>query len=105
MSITFSWKITDLQRNTSDGYVFAVNFSVTANDHIQGYSATIHGIIRLNGELSTEYPKLTEDQCIDWVKSTLGEDAISELYSKLQAELADQITPSTISGVPWPNAS
>ena len=49
----------------------------------------------------TAYDSVTEANCIDWLKAEMGDDAVTELEAKLQANIDAQITPTTGAGVPW----
>ena len=38
---------------------------------------------------------------IGWVKAALGEDNVAKVHAALEAELSEQATPTTGTGVPW----
>ena len=104
MSTTFTWAIAQLERETTDGYVFTAHYTVNAND--DAYSAGAYGSIGLErpeGELIS-FSELTEILIIGWVKEKLGgEEKVAEIEAALQALLDEQRNPSKAAGLPWVN--
>lgn len=102
MTTTFTWKISQLERETSDGYVFTAHYTVDAKDDT--YSAGAYGSIGLErpeGEL-IPFADLTEEQVVGWVKEKLGGDEkVAEIEAALQAQLDEQRTPTKAAGLPW----
>lgn len=102
MTTTFTWKITQLERETSDGYVFTAHYTVDAKDDT--YSAGAYGSIGLErpeGEL-IPFADLTEEQVVGWVKEKLGGDEkVAEIEAALQAQLDEQRNPTKAAGLPW----
>lgn len=103
---TFTWKIAQLERETTDGYVFTVHYTVNAADGT--YSAGAYGSIGLERPENEMIPfaDLTEETVIGWVQEKLGgEEKVAEIEAALQAQLDEQRSPSKAAGVPWVNAS
>lgn len=102
MSTTFTWNIAQLERETSDGYVFTAHYTVDAKDDT--YSAGAYGSIGLErpeGEL-IPFADLTEEQVVGWVKEKLGGDEkVAEIEAALQAQLDEQRNPTKAAGLPW----
>jgi hypothetical protein len=101
MTTTFTWKIAQLERETSDGYVFTAHYTVDAKDDT--YSAGAYGSIGLErpeGEL-IPFADLTEEQVVGWVKEKLGEEAVTNVETALQAQLDEQRNPTKAAGLPW----
>jgi hypothetical protein len=102
MATTFTWNIAQLERETSDGYVFTAHYTVDAKDDT--YSAGAYGSIGLErpeGEL-IPFADLTEEQVVGWVKEKLGGDEkVAEIEAALQEQLDQQHSPSKAAGVPW----
>ena len=102
MSTTITWKVAQLERETEDGYVFTVHYTVDAADDT--YRAGAYGSVGLErpeGDL-TPFADLTEDTVIDWVKEKLGGDEkVTEIEDALQAQLDEQHAPSKAAGLPW----
>ncbi|MFN9114343.1 MAG: hypothetical protein ACK5XN_30135 [Bacteroidota bacterium] len=100
MPTTFTWKVAILERETSDGYVYTVHYTVNAAD--EAYSAGAYGSIGLErGEELIPYANLTEETVIGWVKDKFGTEKVTEIEEALQAQLDEQHAPSKATGVPW----
>lgn len=96
-----TWHIAQLERETSDGYVFTAHYTVDAKDDT--YSAGAYGSIGLErpeGEL-IPFADLIEEQVIGWVKAKLGDEAVANVEAALQAQLDEQRHPTRAAGVPW----
>lgn len=103
ITTTVTWHVAQLERETADGYVFTVHYTVDANDGT--YSAGAYGSIGLErpeGEL-IPYADLTEGDVIQWVKDKFGPEKVTEIVDALQAQLDQQRQPTTASGLPWTN--
>lgn len=104
MSTTITWKVAQLERETEDGYIFTIHYTVDAADDT--YRAGAYGSVDLErpeGDL-IPFADLTEDTVIDWVKEKLGgEDKVTEIEAALQAQLDEQHAPSKAAGLPWAN--
>jgi hypothetical protein len=100
MSTVFSWDIANLERETSDGYVFTAHYTVDANDGT--YSAGAYGSIGLERpETLIPYSDLTKELVIGWVKDKLGTEQVEAIEAALQSQLNEQHAPSKASGIPW----
>jgi len=95
--MTTTWKIAQLDRQTSDGLVTTAHYTVNAVDgeHTTGSYGTV-GFER--GESFIPYDSLTEAQVIAWVKDKLDVD---DIEANLSAQIALQKAPVTATGVPW----
>ena len=108
MATTFAWKINNLEREVSDGYVYTAHYLVvgisdTLDPEGNPYNSGAYGSIGLQrpGTL-IPFADLTEDQVIGWVKEALGgADKVAEIEAALEARIAELISPSKINGVPW----
>ena len=101
MATTFTWKIAQLERETSDGYVYTAHYTVDAKDDT--YSAGAYGSIGLErpeGEL-IPFADLTEDLVITWLKHQLTGEKVAEIEAALQGQLDEQRSPSKAAGLPW----
>jgi hypothetical protein len=100
MTTTISWNIANLERETSDGYVFTAHYTVDANDGT--YSAGAYGSIGLERpETLIPYSDLTKELVVGWVKDKLGTEQVESIEAALQAQLDEQHAPSKAAGVPW----
>ena len=95
MEIT--WKITNLERQATDGLVACAHYDVTAVDG--DHSARVYGTVGLEkGEPLIDFDKLTERDVISWVKSKLDPAAVEQ---SLAAQIATQKNPPVLNGMPW----
>lgn len=103
ITTTFTWAVANLERETADGYVYTVHYTVSANDGT--YSAGAYGSLGLErpeGEL-IPFADLTEGTCVQWVKDALGEEKVQGVLDALQGQLDEQRQPTKASGLPWVN--
>jgi hypothetical protein len=104
MSTSFTWRVANLERETSDGYVYAIHYTVDAVSEDQVYRAGAYGSIGLErpeGDL-IPFSELTEDQVVmEWLLPKIGEEKVQEVHAALQAQLDEQRQPTKASGVPW----
>jgi len=100
-STTFAWAIANLERETSDGFVFTAHYTVSAAD--ETYSAGAYGSIGFERpENLVPFADLTEEQVIGWVKEALGgNEKVAEIETALQAQIDEQRAPTKSAGVPW----
>jgi hypothetical protein len=92
-----TWTINQLDRNTSDGFVTTVHYSVTKVDG--EFTASTYGTIGYeSGTPTTLFASLTEAQVIAWVKNKLGEATVE---AALTAQIEAQRNPVKASGLPW----
>lgn len=98
---TYTWGIANLERETSDGYVFTAHWTLSATDgdHTAGSYGSI-GLERPEGKL-IPFENLTEELVIQWVQEKLGEEQVVSMKAALQAQIDEQKAPSKESGVPW----
>jgi hypothetical protein len=98
---TFTWDIAQLERETSDGCVFTVHYTINANDGT--YSAGSYGSLGLErpeGQM-IPYASLTKEIVIGWVKDKFGAEKINEIETALQAQIDEQRSPTKAQGLPW----
>jgi hypothetical protein len=96
---TFNWKISQMDRLTSDGFVVTVHYIVTATDDT--YSASTYGTVgytQEQGETYIPYDDLTEATVVGWVQTALGKDTVE---SSLQSQIDAQKNPVQATGLPW----
>ena len=48
-----------------------------------------------------EYAKVTEEDCITWLKGLLGSDEVTEIETAVANQITESKTPTTGSGQPW----
>jgi hypothetical protein len=96
--MTTTWTISQLDRQTSDGFVTTAHWTVTATDG--DFSASAYGTCGFNGELTTPYADLTEAQVLEWVWASLDKAAYE---ASLAAQIEAQKNPVSATGLPWVN--
>jgi hypothetical protein len=100
MATTFTWAIANLERETSDGFVFTGHYTVSAAD--EAYSAGAYGSIGFERPDSLiPFDDLTEDMVVGWVKEKLGDEKVTEIEAALQSQIDEKRAPSKASGMPW----
>jgi len=103
MATVFTWAITNLDRETADGFVFTAHYTVSAAD--DAYSSGVYGSIGFERpENLVPFAGLTEEIVIGWVQEAIGGDEkVAEIKAILQKQLDEQRTPTKASGTPWPS--
>ena len=99
---TFSWRIANMERETADGYVFTIHYTVEASDGV--YRSSAYGSLGLERPEGSmiPYADLTEDQVVmEWLLPKFGDEKVQEIHAALQAQLDEQHHPSKASGMPW----
>jgi hypothetical protein len=98
----YTWGVAQMERQTADGIVFTVHYTVDANDGT--YSAGAYGSVGLEAPEGNviPYADLTPELVIGWVQEKLGgEEKVAEIEAVLQAQIDQQRTPTTAQGMPW----
>jgi hypothetical protein len=68
MATTFNWHVANLERETQDGFVFTVHYTVNAEDG--AYSAGAYGSLGLERpDNLIPFDDLTEEMVVGWVKA------------------------------------
>tara|TARA_Y100001937_G_scaffold84962_1_gene114921 strand:- start:227 stop:508 length:282 start_codon:yes stop_codon:yes gene_type:complete len=91
---TKTWKITDLKRDESDGYVCEAFYSFDGVDGDSEWGCT--GKVDLPRPSSlVPYADLTETVVIGWVKSRLDAEEAGTVNR------IEKTTPNILNGTPW----
>ena len=100
MTTSFTWAIANLERHTADGAVFAVHYTVNAEDGT--YSAGAYGSLGLERpDNLIPFDDLTEEMVVGWVKDKFGDEKVAEIEAALQAQLDEKHAPTKAAGLPW----
>lgn len=102
MATEFTWNIAQMERALSDGIVMTVHYTIEAFDG--AYRSSAYGSLGLEAPDEDEmipYADLTPEIVIDWVKEKFGEEKVQEICDALQAQIDQQKTPTTGTGLPW----
>jgi len=100
---TYTWRVANMERETDDGYVFAVHYTVEGKSADGVYAAGAYGSLGLErpeGEL-IPYSELKEDVVVAWVLQKLGDEKVLEIHAALTAQIEEQRHPSKAVGLPW----
>jgi len=100
MATTFTWAIANLDRETSDGFVFAAHYTISAVDNV--YSAGAYGSINFERpDTLVAFADLTSEVVVGWVKATLTGEKVTEVEKALQGQIDEQRAPTKAAGLPW----
>ena len=92
-----TWNISQLDRQTSDGFVTTAHWQCNATDG--DYSASVYSTCSWNdGTATIPYANLTKDAVLAWVWESVDKDAVE---ASLAAQIAIQKAPVKATGVPW----
>ena len=98
--MTTTWKITNLDRNTADGFVTTAHWTATAVDG--EHSASAYATCGWSeGTPTIPYANLTEATVLEWVWKSVDKTATE---SALAAQIALLKNPVKASGTPWGQA-
>ena len=94
------WNISQLDRNTANGFVTCAHWQATAVDG--EHTASIYSTASwADGTVNTPYADLTQDTVLGWVWESVDKTATE---AALAANIALQKAPVTASGTPWGQA-
>ncbi len=102
--INWSWEIVNLERETSDGFVFSVRYifygkqTVNSKPYIDSRGGTVS---LLRPSSLTPYADLTESTVAGWVETALGTIKVNEMKEQIMKSFRDQQNISIGSGKPW----
>ena len=95
--MTTTWTISQLDRNTSNGFVKTAHWTATAVDG--EHTASIYSTASwADGTVNTPYENLTPETVLGWVWESVDKSATE---AALAAQIALQKAPVTASGTPW----
>ena len=100
-------KIVGLKRKPSSGLVIEVTYIIKFE--LEGETDRHVGSVTLEGDETLEtfvpFEELTEAIVLDWVKTTVGEEKITEIKTEAETRLEDRIekktNPEFLVGTPW----
>jgi len=93
-----TWNISQLDRQTSDGFVTTAHWQAIATD--EDYSASVISTCSWSdGTATIPYASLTKETVLGWIWANGVDKAATEAALNAQIEL--QKNPVTSTGVPW----
>ena len=114
MAINTTWSVSDMTHKDSDGGVFLVYWSLTAqSDGTPSYSAQEGGKLRCTADPSASdyiaYADLKESDVLGWVYDSLkeGDETAAEAKKRIEADRTAKVqkqidaAATTATGVPW----
>ena len=96
MTISVTWKISQLDRKTADGFVTTAHWTCSGQDG--DFSASVYSTCSFEGELTVPYEQLTEATVLSWVWQSVDKEATE---AAVAAQIAEQKAPKVAAGVPW----
>ena len=97
-----TFNISQMDRNTADGFVTTVHWTASQVDG--DFSASTYStasFTKQDGINYVPYASLTEAAVVQWVKASLGAEGVAAVDAALAANIADQKAPKVAAGVPW----
>jgi hypothetical protein len=93
-----TWNISQLDRQTSDGFVTTAHWQATATDG--DYSASVYSTCSWSdGSPTVPYDSLTQETVLGWIWANgVDKDAVE---AALAAQIELQKNPVKATGVPW----
>ena len=93
-----TWTISQLDRQTSDGFVTTAHWQATAVDG--EHSASVYATCSWSdGTPTVDYADLTEATVLGWIWANgVNKNAVE---AALAAQIAEQKAPKTARGLPW----
>ena len=96
--MTTLWTISQLDRLTSDGFVYQVHWQATAVDG--EHSASVYATCSwADGTPTIPYANLTKETVLGWIWANGVDKDATE--AALAAQIESQKNPVTATGVPW----
>jgi len=105
--MTTTWQIIDLKSQIADGLVTKITYKCKVK--LENDSNQTIGEITVTGDPTLPnfipFSDLTEETVIEWVKSSLGEEQVTTIETKLQnrvsARKAAREAETEQNGLPW----
>jgi hypothetical protein len=94
---TYNWKVSQLDRNTADGFVTTAHWQATATDG--DHTASVYATCSWeSGTPVIAYANLTEATVLAWVWESVDK---ASTEASLAAQIALLKNPVKASGTPW----
>lgn len=99
--MTTTWKITQCDRLTADGFITTAHWTASATDGDYTAQPIYSTCSFAEGVATTPYADVTEAQVLGWCWANGVDKEATE--SALAAQIAAQKAPVTATGTPWSN--
>ena len=113
MAVTKTWSITDLTRETSDGYVCLVKWKLTGTEGDKTVESTGKTKLERPSSALEPYDSLTEEKVLGWVKAKInaespaamdqesGKTAVERMEAIMDKKMGWLNAPATADGKPF----
>lgn len=111
MNATITWKVTSMDSYPKleeyTDVVFNVHWDCLGEEEYSGsiYNSRVYGVTGLtfvSGSSFTPYSELTQDQVLNWVWESMGDEQKSNFEQSAQSMINDQINPPIVTlPLPW----
>lgn len=109
MSNTYTWKISSLDCipdvDGKTNYVVTSHWTCSGtdgSDHFGSVYSTVSFTVDPNKPNYKPFDSLTEEEVIEWTKSSLGEEQVNAVYSSIDTQIENQVNPPIITPpLPW----
>jgi hypothetical protein len=103
--MTTTFKISQMDRNTADGFVNTVHWTASQTDASGSVEFTAStystaSFTKEDGINYVPYADLTEAAVIEWVKGSLGTEGVAAVDAALAQNIKVQKNPVTATGTP-----
>ena len=110
--MAIEWKITETEyNNDSDKGIIQAAWQCTnsevvgSGDSAVTHTGTVSGMESYTPDASAAgykaYASVTQANVVAWIKATLGSEEVTNVETKVAAQITKSKTPSTSWGVPW----
>jgi hypothetical protein len=103
--MTATFKISQMDRATADGFVQTVHWTASQTDgDFTASTYSTASFTKEDGINYVPYEELTEAAVVEWVKGSLGAEGVAAVDAALAAQIEAQKNPVTATGTPWGQA-
>ena len=105
-----TWTVSTMDRTLSDGdlsdVVTVLHWQLTDSETVDEivHSGRCYGTVGLSApdaDAFTEWGDITHDDAVEWAKSALGEEAVSQYEDSVASQIELSKNPVQASGTPW----
>ena len=104
MAVTKTWEINTMERDVSDGFVTKVIYRVKGISGSEEKARETGEVILTKPDSLPsdfiDFTKLDSATVLGWVKTSLGNDEVSAIETRLEAKVNEVVTPTTAAGLP-----
>jgi hypothetical protein len=100
--MTTTFKISQMDRATADGFVQTVHWTASQTDgDFTASTYSTASFTKKDGINYVPYADLTEAAVVEWVKGSLGAEGVAAVDASLAQNIELQKNPVTATGTPW----